>query len=246
MSDAAPAPEGDDREVIIPEGHERGEVLTLPQRAFYRFLWYVMQAVARGYFGLRTEGFEHVPATGAYIVSPIHRSNLDTPLVGAITRRRLRYMGKESMWKKKFGAWFLTAAGGFPVERGTADRAAIRACVEVLERGEPLVVFPEGTRQTGPDIHPFFDGPAYLACRAQVPILPIGIGGTEKAMPKGRKFPKRTRLTLVVGPPVHPPAPEPGKGRVPRRAIHELTEQLGVEIQRLFDEAQELAGDPNR
>jgi 1-acyl-sn-glycerol-3-phosphate acyltransferase len=202
-----------------------------------------VQVVARGYFGLTTRGFDNVPTTGAYIVAPIHRSNLDTPLIGAITRRRLRYMGKESMWKKRFGAWFLTAAGGFPVERGTADRAAIRACLEVLERGEPLVVFPEGTRQSGTTICEMYDGPAYLACRAQVPLLPIGIGGTEAAMPKGHKFPKRTRLSLVVGAPIPPPPPEPGKDRVSRKAIRQLTEQLGEEIQRLFDEARALVGD---
>jgi 1-acyl-sn-glycerol-3-phosphate acyltransferase len=113
----------------------------------------------------------------------------------------------------------------------------------VLERGEPLVVFPEGTRQSGATIKELFDGPAYLACRAQVPIVPIGIGGTEAAMPKGRKFPKRVRLALVVGEPIHPPAPEPGKDRVSRKAVRQLTETLGEEIQRLFDEARVLAGE---
>jgi 1-acyl-sn-glycerol-3-phosphate acyltransferase len=190
-------------------------------------------------------GTDKVPRSGAFIVAPIHRSNLDTPVVAAITRRRLRYMGKESLWKSRFGAWFLTAAGGFPVERGTADRAALRACIEVLERGEPLVMFPEGTRQTGPEVQPFFDGPAYVACRTQVPIVPVGIGGTERAMPKGRKLPSPVKMTLVVGEPIVPPPPEAGKERISRRAVKELTEQLSVTIQRLFDEAQELAGDPN-
>lgn len=232
-------------DVIIPEGHERGEELTLFQRAWYRVLWFVMQSVARTYFRLQVRGTEKVPKSGAFIVAPIHRSNLDTPVVGAISRRRLRYMGKESLWKSRFGAWFLTTAGGFPVERGTADRAALRACMEVLERGEPLVMFPEGTRQSGPEVQPFFDGPAYLACRTQVPIVPVGIGGTERAMPKGRKLPSPVRMTLVVGDPIHPPAPEPGKDRVSRRAVRELTDELSVVIQKLFDEAQELAGEPN-
>ena len=97
-------------------------------------------------------------------------------------------MGKESLWKGSFGAWFLTALGGFPVKRGTADREALRACQTVLERGEPLVLFPEGTRQFGPDTQEFFDGAAFLACRTGVPIVPVGLGGTEAAMPKGSKF----------------------------------------------------------
>jgi 1-acyl-sn-glycerol-3-phosphate acyltransferase len=235
----------DEAAVIIPEGHERGEELTLAQRAWYRFLWFVMQAIARTYFRLRVRGSEKVPTSGAFIVAPIHRSNLDTPVVAAITRRRLRYMGKESLWMSTFGAWFLTAAGGFPVERGTADRAALRACMEVLERGEPLVMFPEGTRQTGPVVQPFFDGPAYVACRTQVPIVPVGIGGTERAMPKGRKLPLPVKMTLVVGDPITPPPPEAGKDRVSRRAVKELTERLSDIIQELFDEAQAMAGEPN-
>lgn len=231
-----------DADVIIPEGHHRGEELTLPQRAFYRFLWLLVQLVARGYFRARIVGSENIPSEGAFIVAPVHRSNLDTPLLAAITRRRLRYMGKESMWKKRFGAWFFTAGGGFPVERGTADRAAMKATIEVLERGEPMVMFPEGTRQSGPTIEEIFDGPAYVACRAQVPVVPVGIGGSEEAMPKGRNVPSPRRLTLVVGQPMSPPAPPEGKDRVSRRAVKRFTLDLKAEIQRLFDEAQRLAG----
>lgn len=229
-------------DVIIPEGHERGEHMTRSQEAFYRLLWTLVQVVARGYFRAKVAGKQNVPTTGAFIVAPVHRSNLDTPLVAAITSRRLRYMGKESMWKNKFGAWFFTAGGGFPVERGTADRAAMKATMEVLDRGEPMVMFPEGTRQSGPIVEELFDGPAYVACRTQVPVVPVGIGGTEEAMPKGRNVPPPRRLSLVVGEPMQPPAPPEGKDRVSRRAVKQFTEDLRQEIQRLFDEAQQLAG----
>lgn len=243
----APAPAGGERPgLIIPEGHRRGEALSLSQRAFYRFLWLVMQVVARSYFRMRVHHAERVPRAGPYVVAPVHRSNLDTPMVAAISRRRLRYMGKESLWKSRFGAWFLTAAGGFPVERGSVDRAALRACIEVIERGEPLVMFPEGTRQHGPVVQPFFDGPAYVACRTQVPIVPVGIGGTERAMGKGSKLPRPARTCLVIGHPIHPPAPDPVRDRVPRRDVQALTARLSEEVQRLFDEAQARIGDPNR
>lgn len=229
----------------IPEGHARGEQMGLAQRAFYRVTWYVVQLVGRGYFRLRVVGTRNVPRRGAYVVAPVHRSNLDTPVVAAITRRRLRYMGKESLWTSKAGGWFLTTLGGFPVKRGTADREALRACIEVIERGEPLVMFPEGTRQSGPEVAELFDGPAYVAARTGVPIVPVGIGGSEAAMGKGAKLPRPARMTLVVGQPLHPPAPT-SSGRVPRRAIRDLTARLGAEIQVLFDEAQALSGDPNR
>ncbi len=234
-----------DKEVIHLEGHDYGEVMTFWQRVVYRILWWTSFTLGRGYFRLRVRGLEHVPATGAFIVSGSHRSNLETPMISQITKRRLRYMGKESLWKTKFGAWLFTTAGGFPVERATADRAALRACLEVLERGEPLVVFPEGTRQTGPVLAEFFDGAAYLAIKAQVPILPIGFGGTEAAMGKGVKMPRPAKCTIVVGPPIPPPALSAG-GRPRRSDIKALTDQLREDIQRLFDEAQDWAGTPNR
>jgi len=201
-------------------------------------------AIARTYFRAKVKGHENVPKTGAFIMSPVHRSNLDSPVIALVTRRRMRYMGKESLWKRRWSAWYFTAAGGFPVERASADRAALNACLDVLERGEPLVLFPEGTRQSGPVITEMFDGPAWLAGRAQVPILPIGIGGSEKAMGKGTKFPRPVVMTVVIGKPIMPPPPD-AKGRVPRRAVRELTEELRESLQQLFDEAQELAGSPN-
>jgi 1-acyl-sn-glycerol-3-phosphate acyltransferase len=156
----------------------------------------------------------------------------------------MRYMGKESLWKTRFGGWFFTTAGGFPVQRGSADRDALRAGREVLDRGEPLVLFPEGTRQFGPKVQPLFQGAAYLACRTGAPIVPVGIGGSEAAMPKGSKMVYPKRLTIVVGAPIYPPDPGPS-GRVPRRAVSDMTEELATAIQRLFDEAQQLAGTPN-
>ncbi|MCX7621976.1 MAG: 1-acyl-sn-glycerol-3-phosphate acyltransferase, partial [Acidimicrobiales bacterium] len=210
----------------------------------YRVWWWIANLIGRSYFRVKVYGAGNVPTTGAFIVSPIHRSNLDTPILALITKRRLRYMGKESLWKSKFGAWFLTSLGGFPVDRATADREALRACIEVVSRGEPLVMFPEGTRQSGPTVCEMFDGPAYVACRAQIPILPVGLGGTERAMPKGRKIPLPSRIVIVVGEPIYPP-PRPDGGRVPRRQVRELTDRLRDEIQVLFDEAQALAGTPN-
>ena len=94
-------------------------------------------------------------------------------------------MGKDSLWKRQPAAWILSALGGFPVSRGTADREALQRCIAVLEAGEPLVLFPEGERKSGPTVQPLFDGAAYVALKAGVPIVPVGIGGSEEVMPEG-------------------------------------------------------------
>jgi 1-acyl-sn-glycerol-3-phosphate acyltransferase len=115
----------------------------------------------------------------------------------------------------------------------------LRACEAVLDRGEPLVMFPEGTRRFGPVVEDLFDGPAFLAARTGAPIVPIGIGGSEGVMPKGSKLIRPKKVVIVIGPPITPPQPE---GRVPRRVVRELTEQLQKELQRVFDVAREKAG----
>ncbi|GIU83543.1 MAG: 1-acyl-sn-glycerol-3-phosphate acyltransferase [Acidimicrobiales bacterium] len=221
----------------------RADELGLLQRLLYSFLRGLIELVARTVFRAEVVGKEKIPRSGAFILAPgAHRSNLDTPLVGILTRRRMRYMGKESLWRNPVSAWLLTMLGGFPVERGTADRKALRACIEVVERGEPLVMFPEGTRKSGPLIEEIYDGPAYVSCRTGVPIIPVGVGGTERAMPTGSKLIKPVRLALVVGDPIDPPVVARA-GHVPRRAVREMSEQLKKTLQELFDQAEELSAE---
>jgi 1-acyl-sn-glycerol-3-phosphate acyltransferase len=212
-------------------------------RIFYKIIRAIVVGVAVGYTRTRIIGKHNIPKTGAFLLAPIHRSNVDTPLAAAVTSRRLRFMGKDSIWKIAPIGWIISALGAFPVTRGTADREALKRCISVLESGEPLVLFPEGTRQSGPVVHPLFDGAAYVAVKAGVPIIPVGIGGSEGVMPKGAKMIFPRKCVLVVGEPIYVPRDE--SGRVPRSAVKELTETLSNDLQRLFDEAQQLAGTPN-
>jgi 1-acyl-sn-glycerol-3-phosphate acyltransferase len=213
---------------------------TFFQLVAYHAVRGVLLALARVGWRLDVTGTEHVPKTGSFILAPVHRSNADFALALAVTRRRMRYMGKAGIWKHRALWPVFDALGGFPVQRGSADRAALRTCIDVVRMGEPLVLFPEGTRQSGPTIHPLFDGVAYVASKTGVPIIPVGIGGSERALAKGAKVPRLTKVTVVVGPPMHVATDVDGK--VPRRAVKELTAALQAELQRLFDEAQVAAG----
>ena len=189
-------------------------------------------------------GGDKVPARGAYVLAPVHRSNVDFALASLVTRRPMRYMGKDSIWKVKLLGRFVSMLGAFPVHRGSADRDALKACADIVNGGNPLVMFPEGTRSTGPVVKELFDGTAYLAAKCGVPIIPVGIGGSEATMPKGARFLHRSRLVLLIGDPIPPPE-RTEAGRVPRSAVGSLTKQLQVDLQALFDEAMALAGRPN-
>jgi 1-acyl-sn-glycerol-3-phosphate acyltransferase len=208
--------------------------------AFYAVARAVFAGWAYTFWRVRVKGRANIPASGAFVLAPVHRSNIDTILMACVSRRRLRYMAKDSLFKQRPWAWVLTALGGFPVRRGTADREALRLGEDAIRAGEALVVFPEGTRRSGPVVTDLFEGAAFMALRAGVPIIPVGIGNSEQAMPKGAKGLRPVKIGMVIGPPILPPPREPG-GRGSRRQVHELTQRLEVELQALMDEAEAQA-----
>ena len=194
------------------------------------------------YFGIRRRNLSAVPTEGGLIIAPGgHRSNLDTLLVGASAPRRLFYMAKSSLFKNWFWSWFIVALGGFPVQRERVDRQALKYARMVLDRGDALVIFPEGERKAGPIIHPLFSGPVWLSEVTRAPILPGGIGGTERAMPKGVLFPRPRRVRVVFGEVI--PAPKKAPTRASStRCRQDSSDRLREAIQELFDEAQAWAG----
>ena len=202
----------------------------------YRLVRRAIIVVLHPYFRVRHEGAEHLDLEGPVIVAPVHRSNLDTLLLGGMGRRRLRALSKESLFRNRLFGAFLSALGAFPVRRGAADREAIRAAVKVLDAGEHLVVFPEGTRQTGPQVTEVFDGMSYLASRTGAAIVPVGIAGTEAAMGSGTRLPRRVRVAMVARPPIRPP-----EGRMSRPEMSRFSETVRERLQEAFDEAQALA-----
>ena len=217
-----------------------------PRRSRLSLVWYafargLVELVCRLYWRVDVRGRENIPRTGSYVISPVHRSNIDTLLTGCLTRRRVRFMGKDSLWKYGWSGALFSSLGGFPVHRGTPDREALRICEEAVRGGEPVVLFPEGTRQSGPKVHPLFEGAAFVAARAGVPVVPVGIGGSEWAMPKGSKRISPVKVVMVVGEPIYPPKRAEGS-RVARRSVAELTAALAERLQELLDEALAAAG----
>jgi 1-acyl-sn-glycerol-3-phosphate acyltransferase len=214
---------------------------SLLTRVSYAIVRGLILAVAKLFGSIRIEGLEKVPDSGAFVLAPVHRSNIDFALTSLLTRRPMRYMGKDSIWKSRPLGRFVSMLGAFPVHRGTADRESLRACTDIIDGGSPLVMFPEGQRRSGPIVETLFDGTAFVASKTGVPVVPVGIGGSENVTPKGAKFLKRSPLVMIVGDPI--PAPERTEaGRVPRTAVRDLTVALQAELQKLFDEAQARAG----
>ena len=234
---AAPAPAAAAARVEPVDVHPP----TRLERTAYGAVRGLCVVLAKLLFRLEIRGREHLPTQGPFVLAPVHRSNLDFILVATVRRPRMRYMGKASIWKWKPLGRFVSMLGAFPVHRGSADRESLRTCLQIIENGESLVMFPEGTRREGPVVEDLFDGPAYVAARTGVPLVPVGIGGSAEAMPVGAKFIRPHKIVVVVGEPVLPPVGD-GSGRVKRRVVREMTDQLQARLQALYDEARRLAG----
>lgn len=208
----------------------------------YRSLWWILRGYFRLFHRITIVGSENIPDKGPFVLAlGAHRSILDTPLAAMTSKRLLRYMGGEAYFNiPVFGA-FLLLVGGFPVERDVTDRQALRLSEDLLRAGHPLVIFPEATRGSGASVGEVREGTAFIAARAGVPIVPVGIGGSERALGIGAKLPKPTKLALVVGVPIQPPVSTDG-GRVKRSQVNAFSEELTDEMQSLFDQAQSLVG----
>ena len=200
---------------------------------FYKFWRSVIVALAYAVFGVQVRGRDRVPK-GTFILAPSHRSTLDIPLAATVTRRRMRFMAKRQLWHGKFWSWVFDELGAVPVDRDGGDRAALRVTETALLEGEPVVVFPEGTRREGPELGPLFSGAAYLALKLGVPILPVGIGGSEDIIVKRRGIPLFSRVCVVVGEPIMCARTE---GTIKRSAITATNDELRVRLQTCFDDA---------
>jgi 1-acyl-sn-glycerol-3-phosphate acyltransferase len=206
---------------------------------FYRFMRFFVVGYTRVVYRVRVVGREHVPKSGPYIIAPSHRSMLDIPLAGAITTRRIRFMGKAPLFRVPVLGAIFRALGGFPVERDGSDVGPLRDSLRILKEGEPLVVYPEGTRQRGREIAPLQAGAAYLAAKAAVPIVPVGIAGAEETFrTRSGRLPGFGRIIVVVGEPILPP--ERSSSVVKRSAVDELSATLHERLQKLLDESYDL------
>ncbi len=193
------------------------------------------------WFRPKVTGTEHIPATGPAILAPVHRSFADFGFAAFCTERKLFFMTKDEMWENKWLGKLLLTVGAFPVHRESADREALQRAEEVLRRGELLVLFPEGTRREGPVVEDLMEGAAFLSARTGAPIVPIGIGGSDLAMPKGSTVPKPYTIQVVIGPAI-PPPPRTEGGRVSRSAVRAATKALVPRLQAVYDEAREKTG----
>ena len=178
----------------------------------------------------QVRGKENIPSQGPLLVVANHLNLADSPLLGVSLGRKVIFMAKKQLFRFKVIGYFVRGFGAFPVHRGQLDRRALRQANQVLAEGLVLVMFPEGMRSRCGQLQPAFYGSALIALRSGVPILPVGIIGTEKI--KGVTWLlHRPQITVNIG---HPFSLPPAGSRLTKAELAEVTNSIMGRIAELL------------
>src|SRR5713101_6408229 len=171
----------------------------------YAFMRWLMRAITRTFLvGLfKVSGLENVPRAGPVIICPNHSATLDPPMVPAFVPRGDTWSMAKSEYFKGGGfiTWVFRAYHAFPVVRHTADRAALNRAFDIVKSGQALIIYPEGTRVESGVLARPEPGAGFIAQRAACPVMPVGLTGTRECLPKGARWPRRTRVSITFGKP---------------------------------------------
>ena len=183
-----------------------GKRESLANWASYHLLkWSIVSPTLHTYFRLNIQGAENVPKTGGAIAVSNHASYFDPPILSNCVGRPVAFMAKEELFKIPVFNRAIELYGAYPVKRSVGDRAALRAASQALDSGWIAAVFLQGSRSADAKITDPKLGAAWIAAKAQVPLLPISLWGTEKILTKGSFLPKPAAITVRIGKLIPPP-----------------------------------------
>lgn len=199
---------------------------------FARFLRTFIAPPLSGLFRTEVLGRENMPADGGVVLAGNHISYADPVLLWCKAPRPTHFMAKSELWDSAVLAWGLDHVWAFPVRRGQSDRDAIAKASGFLAAGEPVGIFPEGTRNFEGKAA-VQDGAAFIALRSGVPVVPVGIAGTDLIRPKGSRFMRFPKVVVSFGAPIRPEdLPEGGRKERMEALTAEIMRRIGDELER--------------
>lgn len=170
----------------------------------YRVFRAILFFLSKAFFRLEVKGNELIPKEGGFVLASNHASFLDPIILGVACPRLLNFAAKDTLFKNRLFGALLLRVGAFPIRRWSADIAAIRESVRRLQNNFGLVVFPEGSRNNSGEMQNVSSGFVLIADKANVPIVPAWISGSDRAWGKGMKIIRPAKIKVVFGNPVYP------------------------------------------
>ncbi|MGH8994724.1 MAG: lysophospholipid acyltransferase family protein [Acidimicrobiales bacterium] len=213
----------------------------LPLAMAYWLVKAVLWPLLRLLFRVRITGRDQVPRRGPAVLAANHQSFCDSLFIPLVVRRRVTYLAKAEYFDQKRTAWFFRAVGQIPIHRtgGDASARALATAKEVLEAGGVVALYPEGTRSTDGYIHRGRTGVARLAMECGVPVIPVGVQGTERIQPRGSRWLLPFQpVRITFGPPMTFDSAglvDTETGRTSSERLRTFTDSLMAEISRLAD-----------
>ena len=163
---------------------------------------YCLSIVFAVYFRLSRKGTENIPTSGAFLLASNHSSHLDPPILAVACNRHLYFLARSTLFKVPLLSLYLKSIGVISIKREGIDRKAFQKCIQTLQGGSSVVVFPEGTRTTDGGLQQAKPGLGMIIKSVpDCPVLPVYIDGTYSSFPKGAIFPKPTKVTVYFGKP---------------------------------------------
>ena len=172
---------------------------------------------------LRVRGHDNIPGPGPYLIVSNHLHLADPPIVGTCIKHKSVFMAKEELFRQRWSRFWVKNYGAFPVRRGGVDREAIRHAEHWIKRGVSVMMFPEGTRSPTHQMQTALPGSVLIATRLGVPILPVGIVGSEKLRNLKWCLWHHPTITVNIGKPFNLP---PVEGKLTKAKRYRLTDYI--------------------
>lgn len=172
-------------------------------RALYRWGHRLTTLFCKCMGHLDAHGIQHIPREGGVLLVSNHVSLLDPVIVGSAASREVHYMARSNVFGVPGLGQLISAYNAYPVNRGAPDLGALRKTISLLQEGNVVLIFPEGTRSVDGTLGKAHDGACFIAHRADVPTLPVYHSGAERMLPRGSKRLHRTQLTVTFGKPIN-------------------------------------------
>lgn len=170
---------------------------------FYKIVKNVLWIIFKLYNRLEVSGVENIPQKGGVIIAPNHTSYLDPLIIGCCFPQAIHSFGKEELFRVPVLGWFIRKISAIPLKRGGVDREAMRKAVELLKKGEALLLFPEGTRSSDGMLLPAKPGISMIAYQSKATIVPVYISGSNRALSRKSSMLRPTKIKVYYGCPIY-------------------------------------------